>query len=675
MFHPHFLRFRLVRRLSPSWIRELNPSDHHFFDFRDKAPTSPEERFCDFRVNIRHYILMRFFEKDGLFLRKSCNFVFHNQLNRIRNSKIIMIHKIQVKNFKRLGEKEIILKDNISLVVGGNNSGKSSVLHAIAVWEYAKQVLIYEKSPKAILQGFSGDGYGVTLDDFTPISIPSFKYLWTNLKADSGYTLEITCYWNIDANEKHLKIGFAYGQEKLYIKNLDSNLNEGDYVLHIVYLPTFAGINSKEEWHTPAVRNELMGQGLAGSVIRNQIMELYLQNVETRKQRKGLKSKISESDLRWIRENDAYELLNQTILSIFKGILYPKFFNPNFHTHVLINFRKGEIVNKRFKPYSHYKERDIMVEGSGFLQWLSVYTMAVAPNVDMLLLDEPDAHLHCSLQSELLVHLQNLAIKKKKQVLIATHSTDIIKKFDFDRILSVENHSIKYLASDDAKIRIISGIGSEYFPLLEKVQKNKRVLFVENESDANLLKIFCSKYCEWPPNLVIWPKANKHKERKILYLYLKEQIPGLKCISLSDRDNEPYLNKNTSLHDNIPDDVDGDNELRYRKWRRWEMESYLLSKPAIIRLISKKNLISADDAEKSFIDFSMSLGIVFHEDYKQSERTLSNTPLFSLDAKSLLEPICKHYGINKYDIANEMTKEDIFEDVKTLIDEIVNMCS
>ena len=131
-----------------------------------------------------------------------------------------MIHKLQITNFKRLGTKEIILKDNISLVVGGNNSGKTSVLHALAVWEYAKQVLIYEKSPRALYHGFTGDGYEVTLDDFTPINIPSFKYLWTNLKADSGYTLEISCFWMLHDIEKHLKIGLAYGQEKLYIKTL-----------------------------------------------------------------------------------------------------------------------------------------------------------------------------------------------------------------------------------------------------------------------------------------------------------------------------------------------------------------------------------------------------------------------------------------------------------------------
>ena len=521
-----------------------------------------------------------------------------------------MIHKFQITNFKRLGTKEIILKDNISLVVGGNNSGKTSVLHALAVWEYAKQVLVYEKSPRALYHGFSGDGYGVTIDDFTPINIPSFKYLWTNLKTDSGYTLEISCFWMLHNIEKYLKIGLAYGQEKLYIKPLDSNVNEGDYIPHIVYLPTFAGINSKEEWHTPAVRNKYIGQGLAGSVLRNQIMELFLQNVKIRKERKGDRSKILEADLKWIRENDAYELLNQTIFSIFKGILYPKAFNPNFHTHVLVNFRKGETVNKRFKPIADYKERDIMVEGSGFLQWLSVYTMAVTPNIDVLLLDEPDAHLHCSLQSELFAHLQRIATLKRKQILIATHSTDIIKTYDFGRILSVSNTSIRYLASADAKIRIISGIGSEYFPLLEAVQKYKRVLFVENESDAKLLKIFCDKYSVWPNNLVVWPKANKQSERTVLYLYLKEQIHDLKCISLSDRDNELYREGTSNLHDNTPDKVEGNNELRYRKWRRWEMESYLISKPAIVRLIMNKNGVSNDDATRDFDSYAASLGIV-----------------------------------------------------------------
>ena len=77
--------------------------------------------------------------------------------------------------------------------------------------------------------------------------------------------------------------------------------------------------------------------------------------------------------------------------------LYPKSFNESFHTHVQINLKKGNLdEHNRFIPTPKYNERDIMTEGSGFLQWLSVYTFALSPKIDILLLDEPDAHLHCS---------------------------------------------------------------------------------------------------------------------------------------------------------------------------------------------------------------------------------------------------------------------------------------
>ena len=79
-----------------------------------------------------------------------------------------------------------------------------------------------------------------------------------------------------------------------------------------------------------------------------------------------------------------------------------------------VGFRKGKIENSRFVPFPTYTLRDIMAEGSGFLQWLSVYTFALSPNIDVLLLDEPDAHLHCSLQNELLDQLREIAEKKQK---------------------------------------------------------------------------------------------------------------------------------------------------------------------------------------------------------------------------------------------------------------------
>lgn len=567
------------------------------------------------------------------------------------------------------------LHPNMILLVGGNNSGKTTLLHALATWEFCKTVLIYEKSPKALLNDFRGDGYGITIDDFTPINLPSFKSLWTNLTATSGYTLSIKCYWDDNTgNEKFLEISLALAQERLYIKPTASNLVEGDVLPKIAYLPTFAGIGSKEQWFPKAYRNKLIGQGLAGAILRNQIMELWLQNIKLRNDRKNGRMRLSDADLKYIRENDPYDILNQYVFKVFQGVLYPKRFDPEFHTHVQINFRKGEIKGKRFAPFPKYNERDIMMEGRGFLQWLSVLTFVLTPDINVLLLDEPDSHLHCVLKSELFDDLKQIAAKQLKQVIVATHSSEVIKAFDYAEILSIIKGKPKYLTEEEGKCLVLSSLGTEFFPSLESLQRNKKAFLVENNSDAKFLEIFCNKFDTWPDNITIWATATKHKERKAFYNFLRNSITDLKVLSLNDRDNRNYSDITKSLHDNhCPNDVhDGNCELRCRTWRRWEMESYLVCPEAIARLVQKQSDDkSYDVCLQEVKDYISTLGIVVQADYKQSDKTISNGVLFDRDAKELVSPICSKFRITKYDIAKEMNTNEIFEDVRTLLNEIL----
>lgn len=567
------------------------------------------------------------------------------------------------------------LHPNMILLVGGNNSGKTTLLHALATWEFCKTVLIYEKSPKALLNDFRGDGYGITIDDFTPINLPSFKSLWTNLTATSGYTLSIKCYWDDNTgNEKFLEISLALAQERLYIKPTASNLVEGDVLPKIAYLPTFAGIGSKEQWFPKVYRNKLIGQGLAGAILRNQIMELWLQNIKLRNDRKNGRMRLSDADLKYIRENDPYDILNQYVFKVFQGVLYPKRFDPEFHTHVQINFRKGEIKGKRFAPFPKYNERDIMMEGRGFLQWLSVLTFVLTPDINVLLLDEPDSHLHCVLKSELFDDLKQIVAKQLKQVIVATHSSEVIKAFDYAEILSIIKGKPKYLTEEEGKCLVLSSLGTEFFPSLESLQRNKKAFLVENNSDAKFLEIFCNKFDTWPDNITIWATATKHKERKAFYNFLRNSITDLKVLSLNDRDNRNYSDITKSLHDNhCPNDVhDGNCELRCRTWRRWEMESYLVCPEAIARLVQKQSDDkSYDVCLQEVKDYISTLGIVVQADYKQSDKTISNGVLFDRDAKELVSPICSKFRITKYDIAKEMNTNEIFEDVRTLLNEIL----
>lgn len=587
-----------------------------------------------------------------------------------------MIKRIELKKFKNFEDATINLyPSKLTLLVGGNNSGKSTLLHALATWEFAKTVLIHEKDPKALLSTSHNDGLGISIDDFTPLNIPSFRYLWYNLKITNNYSLTIKCVWDNAGVERYLEIGFSLVQERLFIKKMSSNLVDGDKIPKVAYLPTFAGISSKEQWYSPAVRNKLIGQGLAGAVMRNQIMDMYLINQKERVRLKGAARKIPAADLLRLRKTDPYEILNNVLASVFKCQLYPKAFNPDFHTHVGIELNKGKLEgNYSFKVDKTISRRDIMVEGSGFLQWLSVYTFALSPDIDVLLLDEPDAHLHNSLQETLIAKLLEISDSNNKQVLVATHSVEVIKQFDYERILYMDNPHFDYLSNNDSKQKVLNGIGIAISPKFDLLSKYKKVIFVENESDVNFLKTWANTLgLVWPNDNVIWNRADKMKERKVVFHYLKNAITGIKAISISDRDDDDYRKVRKSLkHNDHGDYSDAQGELRIRVWRRREIESYLFSPTAMARIYERANGVSYVDALNRVNTELAAYSIIPVADYLQSDRSANNQVFFTLDPKLTLDPICSTLGFNKIDIAREMQRGELFEDIVTMVSEVVN---
>src|SRR5262252_8696425 len=99
-----------------------------------------------------------------------------------------MISKITLKNFKRFkAPTEFVLKpEGVTFLAGGNNSGKSTLLQALAVWEFARSVIEVNKGRVALLAGAGGQGVGVNAEEFSPIALPSLKHLWSDLKVSNG---------------------------------------------------------------------------------------------------------------------------------------------------------------------------------------------------------------------------------------------------------------------------------------------------------------------------------------------------------------------------------------------------------------------------------------------------------------------------------------------------------
>ena len=584
------------------------------------------------------------------------------------------IHSITLKNFKKFDDKTIELKPELSLLVGGNNEGKSSILHALAVWEFCKTFLKINRGDIALQNNGHTAGVGMNIDDFTPINIPELKYLWTNLKPSSGYNLSIKCEWD---GEKYLEIGLALANDRLFVKTLSSNVCDGDAVPTIAYLPPFAGISDKEIWRYPAQRQKLIGQGLAGSVLRNTIIDMFNINLQKRAKYKVGRTKIRSTDLKKLRETDPYELLNSVLYDTFQCQLRPKVFDQNFHQYIHVDLVKGLKNGNTFKTYSKYNSRDIMTEGSGFLQWLSVYTYALNPDIDVLLLDEPDAHLHCSLQTQLFNKLNSIVKTNQRQILIATHSTEIIKNAPLEKIMDINKKSCKYLNKPQQVIKILSGLGSEYNPILNSIIKTKRILFVENESDVLILQSFAKKLdIEWPSNLTPWPTASKHEYRNHVIDILKAQIDGVSMLSLIDRDNSDYNSideslKDRSFSDKKEDVADGSTFTfaRFRKWRRSEIENYLLNINVLVRATK------ADETKiQDFFQHEHGIVLPQSSEFIKSDVQPNTKMLFEMSGKEYVESFCNKWNINKYDIVDAFNPDEICKDITNILQEIQDMC-
>lgn len=584
-----------------------------------------------------------------------------------------MITKVSFHRFKQFADQSFDLHPGISLLGGGNNSGKSSILHGLAVWEFCRTAIEMERGVEAFLPGKAGQGRGLGDDEFSPINVPSLKHLWTNLKSQKdtepdGYTLKICCDWMRDETPRHLEFGLALSNDRLFVKTTDSNLEADDQIPRFAYLPPFAGISAREERMTGAIRRRRIGEGLAGAVLRNILLDMETRNREKRQRLRGARSKISDADLRNLRQTDPWELLQQNLRSTFAAELDIAPFQEEYHSYVQVQVLKGTVDGYKIKRHPGYNPRDLMVEGSGFLQWLSVFALATNPEVSVLLLDEPDAHLHSSLQEQLLESLVQVVEDSGKQILVATHSTELLRNAEPSDILHVRGAGGggKYLQEESQKVGLLAGLGSDYAPRIDKAKRTHRILFVEGRTDIPILKELAKTAgAEWPESWTEWRTMRIQKERRQLYLALKEEIPQLVTLSLRDRDDEPA---ETVKEDLIDHTTTVDEGFQPRRWRRRYIESYLIWPPAIALATG----LSEDEVRQILTDYH---GISVGENFCDSDPPQA---LLDVRAKTILKeggstPVLGQFNASPLDVARHLEADAICADIKTFLADVARL--
>ncbi|UAB77491.1 AAA family ATPase [Erythrobacter sp. SCSIO 43205] len=152
--------------------------------------------------------------------------------------------------------------------------------------------------------------------------------------------------------------------------------------------------------------------------------------------------------------------------------------------------RDGEAYLFMYCP-EHRKDREIFWSGFGFQVWCQMLTHIVqADESSIFLIDEPDVYLHSDLQRQLVEILKNLG----PDILVATHSTEIIAECDTEDIVLVskDKNRAKRLRSPMDLGGVFSLLGSSANPVLTQLAKTRRVLFVEG-LDFKLLGQFARK--------------------------------------------------------------------------------------------------------------------------------------------------------------------------------------
>lgn len=250
-----------------------------------------------------------------------------------------------------------------------------------------------------------------------------------------------------------------------------------------------------------------------------------------------------------------------------------------------IDVRGRKPVLRMFCPEERYP-REIFWAGFGFQVWCQMLTFMVRAKSDsLLIIDEPDIYLHSDLQRQLVSLLREI----KSDVLIATHSTEIISEADPGDLLVVNKKatSAKRISDPGELQSIFGALGSNLNPTLTQLAKSRRAVFVEGH-DFQILASFARKLGKQAvsnrSDFAVIPSEGFNPQKikdlsKGIELTLGHKIMKAVVLDRDYRSKDEVLSVRTQLS-NYADLV----HIHKRK----EIENYLLEASAIDKAIQQQ---------------------------------------------------------------------------------------
>lgn len=462
-----------------------------------------------------------------------------------------MISHIQLINFKTFDKLDIEV-GTVTLLIGPNNTGKTTVLQALTLWDIGLRKWWEQKASSSAK---TRTGVTINRQDLFAIPIPEARLLWYNIHTRRAETSNSNVFMIIrlegitENKQWHAALEFYYANpESLYARpvkgeddpeNLDLALKES-----FSYLPPMSGLSSFEERLEEGSIKRRIGEGRTAEVLRNLLWKIY-----------------EKGETKW-------KELTCAIKNHFDTEVLPPVYNP---ATSLISCR----IRESGKP-----EMDLTTSGRGFQQALLLFSFLHSQPYSVLLLDEPDAHLEILRQKSLYLALTSEIKARNAQMLIATHSEAILDlASQNDTIIAFIGRPHQPKRPSELKKALIEIPYSEYL----SAEQTGTVLYLEGSTDLEFLRAFAEvlqhpvrEKLERP--FVKYMNGNDLDRARSNFTGLKEAVPKLRGLILTDNLQRTF---------EMPQD------LVHLQWQRNEIECYLPLPQVLERYFAEPNTDSS----------------------------------------------------------------------------------